>query len=86
MTNRTSELPCALVIMGVAGSGKSTIGDALARRLAWRYEDGDSFHPASNLANVLFAEPEKLSKPLVPLIHQLPSMNQHKRIYFTLGN
>jgi gluconokinase/6-phosphogluconolactonase len=52
-----SELPSALVIMGVAGSGKSTIGDALARRLGWRYEDGDSFHPAANVAKMSAGRP-----------------------------
>ncbi|WP_407156085.1 gluconokinase [Bradyrhizobium sp. STM 3557] len=57
MTNPTSELPCALVIMGVAGSGKSTIGEALARRLGWRYEDGDSFHPAANVAKMSSGQP-----------------------------
>jgi carbohydrate kinase (thermoresistant glucokinase family) len=55
--NPTSELPCALVIMGVAGSGKSTIGDALAQRLGWRYEDGDSFHPAANVAKMSSGQP-----------------------------
>src|SRR4051812_13815677 len=38
--------------MGVSGSGKSTIADHLARRLGWRYEDGDRFHPASNVAKM----------------------------------
>ena len=33
--------PCALVVMGVSGSGKSTIADRLAVRLDWRFEDGD---------------------------------------------
>jgi len=41
--------PCALVVMGVSGSGKSTIADHLARRLGWRYEDGDGFHPPGNV-------------------------------------
>src|SRR4051812_38304343 len=36
--------------MGVSGSGKSTVGDHLARRLGWRYEDGDRFHPPANVA------------------------------------
>jgi gluconokinase len=44
--------PCALVVMGVSGSGKSTVGEALARRLGWRFEDGDKFHPASNVAKM----------------------------------
>jgi gluconokinase len=46
------EMPCALVVMGVSGSGKSTIADKLADRLGWRYEDGDRFHPASNVAKM----------------------------------
>ena len=44
--------PCALIVMGVSGSGKSTVGEALARRLGFRFEDGDKFHPASNVAKL----------------------------------
>ena len=44
--------PCALIVMGVSGSGKSTVGEALAQRLGWRFEDGDKFHPASNVAKM----------------------------------
>ena len=44
--------PCALIVMGVSGSGKSTIGERLAERLGWRFEDGDRFHPASNVAKM----------------------------------
>ena len=44
--------PCALIVMGVSGSGKSTVGEALAKRLGWRFEDGDRFHPASNVAKM----------------------------------
>ena len=57
MDNQTSDLPCALVVMGVAGSGKSTIGEALGSRLGWRYEDGDSFHPPSNVAKMKSGQP-----------------------------
>jgi gluconokinase len=46
-----------IVVMGVAGSGKSTIGAALARRLGWAFEDADSFHPASNVAKMSRGEP-----------------------------
>lgn len=52
-----SRTPCALVIMGVSGSGKSTIADHLARRLGWRYEDGDRFHPESNVAKMSAGHP-----------------------------
>jgi len=40
------------VVAGVAGSGKTTIGEQLARRLAWTFADGDSFHPAANVAKM----------------------------------
>jgi gluconokinase len=52
-----SENPCALVVMGVSGSGKSTIADKLAERLGWRCEDGDRFHPASNIAKMSAGHP-----------------------------
>lgn len=52
-----AESPCALVVMGVSGSGKSTVADQLARRLGWRFEDGDSFHPASNVAKMSAGHP-----------------------------
>ncbi|MGJ4928787.1 6-phosphogluconolactonase [Bradyrhizobium sp. HKCCYLS2038] len=51
------DLPQALIIMGVAGSGKSTIGEALGRRLGWRFEDGDSFHPPANVAKMSAGHP-----------------------------
>ena len=52
-----AETPCALVVMGVSGSGKSTVADRLAARLGWRFEDGDSFHPASNVAKMSAGQP-----------------------------
>ena len=57
MGDDTSETPCALIVMGVSGSGKSTIGEKLAQRIGWRYEDGDKFHPASNVAKMSAGQP-----------------------------
>jgi gluconokinase len=50
-------MPCALIVMGVSGSGKSTIAQKLAQRLGWTYEDGDRFHPASNVAKMSAGHP-----------------------------
>jgi gluconokinase len=52
-----ADIPCALVVMGVSGSGKSTIAEALAKRIGWRCEDGDKFHPASNVAKMSAGHP-----------------------------
>jgi carbohydrate kinase (thermoresistant glucokinase family) len=38
-----------IVLMGVSGSGKSTVGDALASALHWEFRDADSFHPRANV-------------------------------------
>lgn len=50
-------MPCALVMMGVSGSGKSTIAEALAERLRWTYDDGDRFHPEANVAKMSAGQP-----------------------------
>jgi len=41
-----------VVVAGVAGSGKTTVGQLVARRLGWLFADGDSFHPAANVAKM----------------------------------
>lgn len=38
-----------VIVMGVAGSGKTTVGQALAKRLGWEFVDADDFHPPSNV-------------------------------------
>jgi gluconokinase len=49
--------PHALIVMGVSGSGKTTIGEQLAARIGWRYEDADTFHPAANVAKMSAGQP-----------------------------
>jgi ribose 5-phosphate isomerase A len=44
--------PPVLVIMGVSGSGKSTVAQELAGRLGWLFEEGDALHPESNIAKM----------------------------------
>ncbi|WAK03934.1 gluconokinase [Methylobacter sp. YRD-M1] len=46
-----------LIIAGVSGAGKTTVGKALAERLNWRYIEGDDFHPAANVAKMQRGEP-----------------------------
>jgi gluconokinase len=38
-----------LVVMGVSGSGKTTVAQILAERLGWPYAEADEFHPQANI-------------------------------------
>jgi gluconokinase len=52
------DMPIPIVIvMGVSGSGKTTIGSALAARMDWRYRDGDEFHGPANIKKMRAGEP-----------------------------
>jgi gluconokinase len=41
-----------VVIMGVCGCGKTTVGQALANQLGWQFFDADDFHPPANVAKM----------------------------------
>ena len=41
-----------LIVAGVSGSGKTTVGAMLAGRLRWPFADADDFHPAANVAKM----------------------------------
>jgi carbohydrate kinase (thermoresistant glucokinase family) len=45
------------VVMGVSGSGKTTIGRALAERLGWNFQEGDALHPPQNVAKMSAGQP-----------------------------
>lgn len=45
----SASLPAVVIVMGVAGSGKTTIGSMLAQQLNWEFQDADWFHPAANV-------------------------------------
>jgi gluconokinase len=46
-----------LVLMGVSGCGKSTVGGVLAGRLGWDFGEGDDLHPPENVAKMAAGHP-----------------------------
>ena len=50
-----------IVIFGVSGAGKTTVGKMLAEQLGWRFLEADDFHPAANIEKM--RNPERLSGP-----------------------
>lgn len=49
--------PLVLVLMGVSGCGKTTVGAILASRLGWPFEDGDALQPQSNVEKMKAGHP-----------------------------
>lgn len=61
-SNRASDVtsddpPVVLVVMGVAGTGKSLVAATLAERLGWQLGEGDDLHPAANVAKMASGQP-----------------------------
>ena len=54
--NADADAPPLIVAMGVSGSGKSTVGAALAQRLRVPFADADDFHPPANIAKMTAGE------------------------------
>ena len=46
---QTAPAAAVVIVMGVSGSGKSTVGALVAQRLQWEFADADWFHPRSNV-------------------------------------
>jgi gluconokinase len=46
-----------ILVMGVSGSGKTTVGEKLADRLRWEFADADEFHPPANVAKMRAGHP-----------------------------
>lgn len=53
----TGEPPTVLVVMGVSGTGKSTVAGLLAGQLGWDLAEGDDLHPAANVAKMASGQP-----------------------------
>ncbi len=49
--------PKYIIVMGVAGCGKSTVAEGLSAKLGWPYRDGDDFHPPANVAKMASGHP-----------------------------
>jgi len=63
----------AIIVMGVSGCGKSTVGQLLANRLGWQFYDGDDFHPQANIdkmsQNIPLTDTDRL--PWLQTLHDL---------------
>lgn len=46
-----------VIVMGVSGSGKTTVGGRLARELGWAFYEGDDFHPPANIEKMRSGAP-----------------------------
>lgn len=57
VTDRDWKETMFFIVMGVSGSGKTTIGQLLAQRLGCRFYDGDDFHPPPNIAKMAAGVP-----------------------------
>jgi gluconokinase len=62
--------PLVLVVMGVSGCGKSTVGALLAGLLGWPFEEGDALHPAANVEKMAAGHPltDEDRKPWLALV------------------
>jgi gluconokinase len=62
-----------LIVMGVAGCGKTTIGKALASRLGWDFFDADGYHPPANVAKMAAGIPldDDDRAPWLAALHEL---------------
>ena len=60
-----------LLVMGVTGSGKTTVGKLLAQRLGWLFLDADDFHPAANIEKMKHGVPlsDEDREPWLAAIH-----------------
>lgn len=63
----------AVLVMGVSGSGKSTIAEGIAKELGWQYFDADDYHPQANIDKMASGNPlnDADRLPWLQTLHQL---------------
>ncbi len=68
-----------LIVMGVAGSGKTSVGKTLAARLGWDFFDADDFHPPENVAKMAAGIPldDADRAPWLAALHDLLEHTLH---------
>ena len=65
------------IVMGVSGSGKTSVGKSLAKHLGWDFYDADDFHPPENVAKMAKGIPltDSNRAPWLAALHELISSN-----------
>jgi gluconokinase len=60
-----------LILMGVSGTGKTTLGTMLSQQTGWTFLDGDDFHPAANKAKMASGQPlnDEDRAPWLAILH-----------------
>lgn len=62
-----------IILMGVSGAGKTTVGRSLATQLGWPFFEGDDFHPSANINKMMRGEPltDSDRRPWLEELHRL---------------
>jgi len=73
--------------MGVAGAGKTTVGQELAQALGWEFRDADDFHSAANVAKMHCGEglTDEDRKPWLETLRHLIATTVHEHRYMVLA-
>jgi gluconokinase len=72
-----NDRPRAVILMGVAGSGKTAVGKGVASRLGWLFLDADDFHPAANIQKMKHGIPLD-DQDRIPWLQALRDELQHQ--------
>lgn len=73
--------PGFMIVMGVSGSGKTSVGKALAAKLGWDFYDADDFHPPENVAKMAIGIPldDSDRAPWLAVLQNLITSSLHMR-------